>query len=50
MNEREEAPPAPETAPRKTWEEWSRENDKLPGMTPSRALDKPIDIDKGDLS
>jgi hypothetical protein len=25
-------------------------NEKLPGMTPSRAPERPIDIDKGDLS
>jgi len=36
-------------APQKTWEEWSRENDKLPGMYPS-PQPAPTPIDKGDLS
>jgi hypothetical protein len=36
-------------APQKTWEDWSRENDKLPGMYPS-PQPAPVPIDKGDLS
>ena len=31
--------------------DWSREtSEKLPGMTPNHAPERPIDIDKGDLS
>ena len=29
---------------------WIEDDAKLPGMTPSRAPERPIDIDKGDLS